>query len=50
MNLNFYQIISRLIIIPLFTIGSIYSTNASGLSQCVKQIIQIEVNRAKNPN
>ena len=36
------------IIIPLFTLGSIYSTNASG--NWLKQIIQIKLNRVKNPN
>ena len=35
-----------IIITPLFTLGSIYSTNASG----AKQMPEIELNRIKNPN
>ena len=35
-----------IIIIPLFTLGSIYSTNASG----AKQMPETELNRIKNPN
>ena len=38
-------IIIIIIIIPLFTLGSIYSTNASG----AKQMPEIELNRIKNP-
>ena len=38
----------NIIIIPLFTLGNIYSTNASGTEQM--NIIQIELNRVKNPN
>ena len=33
-------------IIPLFTLGSIYSTNASG----AKQMPEIKLNRIQNPN
>ena len=39
-------IIIIIIIIPLFTLGSIYSTNASG----AKQMPETELNRIKNPN
>ena len=39
-------IIIIIIIIPLFTLGCIYSTNASG----AKQMPEIELNRIKNPN
>ena len=40
-----------LLLIPLFTLDSIYSTNMLvGPSKCLKQIIQIELNRVKNPN
>ena len=35
-----------IIITPLFTLGSIYSTNASG----AKQMPETELNRIKNPN
>ena len=38
------------VIIPLFTFGSIYSTNASEAEKCLKQIIEIKLNRVKNPN
>ena len=38
----------NIIIISLFTLGSIYSTNASGTEKM--NIIQIELNRVKNPN
>ena len=37
------------IIIPLFTLDSIYSTNASGAEK-MPQIIQITLNKVKNPN
>ena len=37
------------VIIPLFTFGSIYSTNASEAEKCLKQIIEIKLNRVKNP-
>ena len=47
---EFVIIIIIIIIIPLFTLGSIYSTNVSGPSKCLKQIIQIKLNRVKNPN
>ena len=39
-------IIIIIIIIPLSTLGSIYSTNASG----AKQMPETELNRIKNPN
>ena len=39
-------IIIIIIITPLFTLGCIYSTNASG----AKQMPEIELNRIKNPN
>ena len=41
------------IISPLFTLGSICSTNASGAQQIqlyLKQIILIKLNRVNNPN
>ena len=34
----------------LLTLGSISSTNASGVEQSLKQIIQIKRTRVKNPN
>ena len=37
------------VIIPLFTFGSIYSTNASEAEKCLKQIIEIKLTRVKNP-
>ena len=36
--------------IPLFILDSIYSTSASAASEFLKQIIQTELNRVKNPN
>ena len=38
-----------IIIIPLFTLGSIYSTYASGAEQMTKKKIQIKHNWVKNP-
>ena len=38
----------NIIAIPLFTLGSIYSTNAKGAEQM--NIIQIELNGVKIPN
>ena len=35
---------------PLFTLGSVYSTNASGARKFLKQIILIKHKRVKNPN
>ena len=35
---------------PSFTLGSIYSTNASRDEQIPKQIIEIKHNGVKNPN
>ena len=38
-------------VILLFTLGSIYSTNATvGPSKCLKRTIQTELKRFKNPN
>ena len=34
----------------LFTLGRVYSTNASGARKVLKQIILIKHNRVKNPN
>ena len=39
---------NQLIIIPLFTLGSIYSTNASGAEE-IPEIIKIDLKRVKNP-
>ena len=40
-----------IVISLLFTLGSIYSTRLlMGLSKCLKQITQIELNGVKNPN
>ena len=35
---------------PLFTLGSVSSTNASGARKFLKQIVLIKHNRVKNPN
>jgi len=34
----------------IFTLGSIYSTNASGAEQMPEKINQMKLNRVKNPN
>ena len=43
-------LIMIVLIISLFPLGSNYSTYASGASKCLKQIVQIKLNRVKNPN
>ena len=43
-------IIIIIIIIPLFTLGSIIALMLVGPSKYLKQIIQLELNRVKNPN
>ena len=37
-------------IVIMITLGNIYSTYASGPSKCLKQIIDIKLNRVESPN
>ena len=45
-------IMMKIIIIPLFTLGSInfVAQTLAGPSKCLKQTFQIGLNRVKNPN